>query len=203
MDKEISAVILAQAGKIYAALADTAATVTVENATARIQAVKLAADLVATKVSLRAAAVAAGRKADTSLDRYMTVARAATDAGKVKVKPPTGAKSWADAIATLSLRALVAHIRSKRTSSRAPMAPEARAKRILDSALRNIFSLTLRSKSKKRKGIIVAPETITTYVNAWLEAGLDMENAAFKALTVPVVTRKPQAEQHAAEQHAA
>jgi len=73
------------------------------------------------------------------------------------------------------------------------MEPADRAKRIITGALRSLFTLTLRSKSKSRKGVIVSAETLHQTVNLWLDCGMDVEHADFKAATVAVITKKPTA----------
>ena len=176
---------VSRAAMLYDRLAEAASKVSQENAGARAEAVMLAQDLLATGVSLRAAAFAGGHKADTSLDRYMTIARGIAG----KVRPPKGFADWDSAIAGLALRPLVAHVREQRgKAGKTPMSIEQRAKRIADAALRNLLSLTVRSKSAKRKGVIIARQSLADYVVAFIAGDFKME--AVKDLSLALVTRK-------------
>lgn len=174
----------AQAIETYAQFEATVAEVAVERGPKRVKAIRLAAQLIADGYSLRKAAKLAGRKPDTSYDRYFTVARALESDGSEGATPcPEGFGNWLDAIAGMALPKLVEHVKMHRSPPK--LAPADKAiRQAVNGALKTLEILIAgKSKSKSLKNLSVGKAQVAAYVKAWADAGCTVKGLDSMSLT--------------------
>lgn len=176
----------AQAVELYGRFEAAVAEVAPERGPKRARAIRLAADLIRSGYSLRKAAKLAGRKPDTSYDRYFMVARALEADGQDNAVPvPDGFGNWLDAIAGMATYKLVEHVKAHKSPT--ALAPADKAMRsAVNAALKSLETLISgKAKGKAIIGLAVGKAALIAYVQAWADAGCSIKG--LDSMTLPVL----------------